>query len=403
MDPSLSFLFLLHLLNDGVRTGLVSLLPFVARDFNLNYTVVGFLGSSQGVLAAILAIPAGFLSSRIGGLKLLLFSQLIYSIGALAIGLTPNTILLIPFFYFAAGGFGMFHTVGYTLVAKLSEKTKIGRNMGNFTAVGDIGRIAFPIVLLFIASTIGWRLAAISLAAIGCSIFFYVLLIKKIKIPKEEIQTQHHTLWLKQMLLLAKQKHMLLVLTAAILDGLAGNPMYIFLPFFLLTKGITTSLLGLFIGVYFLGSFLGKSLLGRMVDLYGNRKVFLIAELTMALVIVFLIFLKTAILLLIFSFLLGLATRGTTPVLSTIFSEIANPKQLDKVFAVSELFMGVTAALAPTLMGVIADIFGIYAVFYVAALFALTATIPLLFYQKTLTEEFLAHRQDISDLDLEQY
>ena len=54
----------------------LSLLPFIAKEFQLSFTQVGFLGSSLGTIAAIFAIPAGYLALRIGGFKVIFFALL---------------------------------------------------------------------------------------------------------------------------------------------------------------------------------------------------------------------------------------------------------------------------------------------------------------------------------------
>lgn len=386
MNKFLYALFSLHFLNDGVRTGIVALLPFVSKDLHLNFTEVGFLGSSQGVLTSILAFPAGFLAGRIGGYKLILLSLLIYSIGTLGIGVSPNIVLLIITFYIAAAGFGMFHVVGFSLVSRISEKTNIGKNLGNFTAVGDIGRILIPTIAIFAIPIFGWRITYIS-TAILCLLVFGLLQIfrqrsKQIILQEHKAKETHHE-WIKQVFFILKQKKLLLILTAGVMDGLAGSPIYIFLPFLLLHKGISIAMLGVFTGTYFAGSLFGKSVLGRGADKFGNAKVFVIAELLMALCLILLAFSQQIILLLSLAFVLGLFTRGTTPVVTTLFSEVTHSNHYEKVFAISEAFLGITAALAPTTMGIIADKGGITFVFYIAALLAFLASIPIVLLIKS--------------------
>lgn len=382
----LNSLLSLHFLNDGIRTAIVSLLPFVANDLHLNFTQVGFLGSSQGALAFILALPAGFISTRIGGYKLILISLLVYSLGILGISLAPNFFMLIIMFYLTAGGFGMFHTVGYTLISRMSEKTNIGKNLGNFTAVGDIGRIFVPAIAIFVVVSLGWRLTYSSIALIALSVYIFIRLTAQ-KSRVESLKTtskikESHSEWIKQAALLLKQKNFLLIALTGVIDGLAGNPIAIFLPFLLLHKGISVTLLGIFMGVYFLGSLLGKSVLGRGVDKFGNVKVFIIAEILMAVCLIILTILQQIMPLLAIAFLLGAFTRGTTPVITTLFSEVTHADHYEKVFGIAETFLGIASAFAPALMGIVADKFGIVFVFYTASILAIFATLPIMILRK---------------------
>lgn len=386
----LQSLFSLHFLNDGVRTGIVTLLPFVAKDLHLNFTQVGFLGSSQGFLASILAIPAGLLATRIGGYKIILFSLFLYSLGTLGIGLSPNIFILIITFYLTAGGFGMFHVIGYTLISRMSEKTNIGKNLGNFTAIGDIGRIVLPSIAIFLIPLIGWRFTYISIGFLGLIMYgiFMISQKKNIMVSKTNLDKKEtHFQWIKQAVLLLKNKKFVLISLASVIDALAGNPIYIFLPFLLLHKGISVAMLGIFIGIYFAGSWVGKSTLGRAVDKFGNAKVFVVAEIFMALCLIILIFSFQPILLLAIAFLLGIFTRGTTPVVTTLFSEVVHKDHYEKVFAVSDMFMGITAAFAPTFMGIVADKLGITFVFYTASVLAIFAAFPILILLKYVSQQ----------------
>lgn len=388
MNQFLYALFSLHFLNDGIRTGIITLLPFVSRDLHLSFTMVGFLGSSQGFLGAIMSLPAGFFAGRIGGYKLILLSLLAYSIGALGIGASPNLLILILTFYLTAIGFGTFHVVSFALVSRLSQKNNIGSNVGNFAALGDAGRVLIPSIALFAIPYFGWRFTYAGIAILGMLFFGVLMLVSQRKrfLSLQNFQTDEtHVEWIKQVALLFKKKNLLLTVVAAVVDGLAGNPIYIFLPFLLLAKGVSVTMLGIFTGLYFAGSLSGKSVLGRGVDKFGNTRIFIAAELLMALLLISLASLSQIFLLLPLAYLLGLFARGTTPVITSFFSQVSHSDHYEKVFAISETFLSITATFSPIVMGIIADRSGITSVFYVAAFFAILACVPILFLNKART------------------
>lgn len=383
MNQFLLALYILHFLNDGIRTEIVALLPFLAKDLHLSFTQIGFLGSSQGLLAFLLAFPAGYISNKIGGYKLILTSLLIYTLGTLAIGLSPNIMFLIITFYLTAVGFGMFHVVGFSLVSRISEKTNIGRNLGNFTSIGDIGRIVIPSIAIFAMTFINWRQAFIITALLGV-IAFGILQIysRRWKFTDSHNQlykNETHSDWLKQIIILLKTKKLLLIISAGVIDSLAGSPVFIFLPFLLIHKGMSAGILGIFIGIYLTGSLLGKSALGIGLDKFGSKKIFIIAEFLMAFCMILISVSEQMILLLFITFLLGIFTKGTVPVITTLFSEVTHSDHYEKVFAISETFLGFTSAIIPVLMGLVADKAGITSVFYITAFFAIMAAIPVTF------------------------
>lgn len=81
--------------------------------------------------------------------------------------------------------------------------------------------------------------------------------------------------------------------------------------------------------------------------------------------------------------LLGAFTRGTTPVIQAMLSEVSEKAHYNKIYALSETGIGIAAVITVILMGVIADKIGIQFVFYTAAVFALVAIIPVLFLSRS--------------------
>lgn len=382
MRKSLRGLFTLHFLNDGIRTAFVVLLPFIAKDIAINYKHIGFLGSSQSLFSSLFAIPAGLIFARIGGFTLLSLLLLIYSIGALGTAFSVNVFTLTLAFFFAAIGFGMFHTVGFTLVGKTSDKSNIGRLMGDFTSMGEIGRVIIPPTAIFLTSFLGWRITMAALAAFGFLGFFFFLGREK-KFHKKE----SHTDFLKMLGSLFKMKKVLLVGIVAVLDAIASNPIYLFLPFLLLAKGITSVQLGIFMGSFFVGSVAGKSLLGRATDKKGNIAVLITSELSMAAVIFLLIIFSNVLFLFLSAFFLGIFVKGTSPVVQTLFSELTHETHYNKIFAVSETFTSGASALSYITMGFVANSFGLVSVFYLCILFAIMTVIFILYLQKTQLKE----------------
>ncbi|MCL4366032.1 MFS transporter [Patescibacteria group bacterium] len=385
MNKSLKGLMILHFLNDGVRTTFPTLLPFIAKDLNINFFSIGFLGSTQSLVAAALALPAGLLASRLGGFHFLIILLILYSAGALTASLSPSLPFIIFAFFLAAFGFGMFHTVSFSLVAQLSKKEDVGKNMGEFTSIGDIGRVAIPPTAVFLVSLSGWRLSMITVALIGLSAFLLIRFLS----PKKEV---HHLInnlkpetpaqFIAHIARLLKTKSLSLTLLTAIIDSLASSPIYLFLTLLLLSKGLQITQYGIVSGAFFVGSLLGKYILGRQAHKIGDIKLFIISEITMAVTLVLLTFPTNFFLILILSSLLGIFTRGTTPIIQSMLSKTSHKVHYNKIYALSEMFIGIAAVISVILMGFIADQANIPTVFYTSAALAVLATIPALFLLK---------------------
>ena len=381
-------LYILHFLNDGFKSIYITLLPFVSKDLHLSFTQVGVLGAASGVLLLALAVPFGIIISKVGGIKLLFLTLLFYSLCAFGIGFSYNFISLVLFFYLGAVAFAPFHIAGNSITARVSPKEKIGSIMGTFSVSGDLGRIALPTIALFIVTFIGWRNTYIYAALFG--ILVLVILLWSIRNKKHILQNIHSSdseentkRWLKKMLSTMRKKQFILIVLAGMLDGFGGSSILIYLPFLLLSKQIPASLLALFMGGYFAGSLFGKKFLSKGTDTFGPSKIFILAELCMATLMILLTATHQSFFLFILSFILGIFTRGTIPVIATLLSTVSHTDHYEKTYAISELFFGISATLAPILLGRVADSSGINLSFYVAAVFALLAVIPIYLYTKT--------------------
>ncbi len=386
MKPSLSQLYLLHVLNDGVRTALVVLLPFIAKDLSLSLTQVGFLGSSQGLLMMLLGIPAGLLAARLGGLRLLSFALILYSISVIAIAFSTNIALVVLAFYAAAVGFGVFHPVGFASIAKYAPIDQIGISMGKFSSLGEIGRMGIPPAAILATSFIGWRPTMMVMGGIGCLLFILIKFLYKIPEEHSSQEVEHHTDWLKMLVYLAKQPKILFSAFSNMIDSSASNIVTIFYPFVILAKGVTPFMLGIMTGVYFIGGLCGKMVLGHGADKMKTSTLFITAELMMAILLVFLALSTNLYVLFMLSFFLGIFTKGTSSVVQTLISESAQEAHFEKVFSISETLSGVAAASAPLIAGVMADSFGVLSTLYLAAFVALLAIVPAYLSQSSQRE-----------------
>lgn len=377
----LGFLSLLHILNDGYLASFVILLPFIAAGLGLSLTQVGMLGSILNTAAVALALPAGYLAARFGGLRILLGALMLYGGALFALGASMNFLVVGLVFLVAGVGFGVFHPIAFALIARWSPKETRGRAVGNFTAIGDLGRIGITAAVSFIAVKIGWRhtaiLYSIALVVVATLCVRYIRKTHPTRLhAKHETDTKHLSL-----VAVLHNARFILVIIAAFFDSIASKPLFIFLPFLLIAQGINPVFLGSFGAIFFVGNFGGKLFLGRLVDVFGNTRMFLLAELSMAVLIVLLANSSHVAAILICSLLLGVFTKGTTPIIQTMVAEsVEHHGQYEKAYGIAGLTGAVGDVIGPLIIGILSDRFGIAPAFYAMAVAALLAVVPTVFY-----------------------
>lgn len=386
-SPQVFYLYLLHALNDGYQASLLLFLPFIAHDLHLNLTQAGFLGTLVNSLSIVLAFPAGVIASKFGGMRTLIIALFLYGFGFLGTGFSSQYFMLFPMFILAGIGLGMFHPIGFALIARWTDKEARGKVMGNFTAIGDVGKIGIAAFLTVIIVSIGWRFTSLGYAFVALSIALY-LYFRFLK-NHEAVAVKEKAVTTISLLEILKHKQFIFAVLSSFFDSFASSSLFIFLPFLLLKRGVSPALLGTFSAAFFIGNFAGKTVLGRFVDTYGNSKIFIISELLMAFFIVMLANSTNFLVIILCSIILGIFTKGTVPVLQTMISESADRHgNFEKTFAIASLIASTASTIAPVLLGAISDKVTIITAFHVMAGAALLAVIPAAGFgltKKTLT------------------
>lgn len=373
---------ILHVLNDGLKASLLLFLPFIAKEFMISLTKVGILGSAINSLEIILALPGSHLASKIGGKKILVASLFFCACGYFITGISPNYSFVIVAFIVGGIGFGVFHPVAFALVSKMFGKEERGKQLGNFTALGDLGRVGLSSFITFIIVYLGWRNTAL---AVSIPLFFlgfyFIKLTKKDIFVETTMQDKGEEISYRDVV---KNKKFIFATASFCLDTIASASLFVFIPFLLLQRHVPYIYLGVLTSTFFIGNMMGKVFLGRLVDKYGNTKVFILSELSMALFIVILSNSAWLPMIIAASVILGIFTKGTIPVLTAMVVEsVEHKKGMEKAFGMNATFVGIASTIAPFLLGFLSDKFGIIMAFNVSAAFALIATIPAFLFRGT--------------------
>lgn len=373
----------LHILNDGFKASLLLFLPFIARDLNISLTKVGFLGTAVNSLEIFLAIPAGVIAAYIGGFQFLIITMLFYGLGYLLLSLSSIYAVVILAFILAGVSFGMFHPVAFSVVSKMFGKGERGSQLGNFTALGDLGRIGISSLTTFVITYIGWRQTAFFSFTLVLGLFalFYLLFSfhkKGAQKNKEETHGPGPSYWE-----ILKNRRFMLATSCFILDSFASSALFIFIPFLLLKRGVAPVYLGALTSTFFIGNMFGKVLLGKLVDRLGNVRVFIISEYLMAFFIIVLAISTNIPLIILSSVILGAFTKGTVPVLTSMVTEaVDHHGRYEKAFSLNAVFVGVGSTIAPLVLGFLSDRFGITNAFYASSVLAIAATVPAFLYKR---------------------
>ena len=131
----------------------------ISKAFSLGTSQAGFIATVTLIGAVIGGIIGGILSDRIGRVKVLSISILVFSVFTAATGLSPNYSLLLLFRFLSGVGLGAEYGVGMTLATEAWPARWRGR-AASFVAVGwQVGVLLAAFVGAWALQTpsLGWR------------------------------------------------------------------------------------------------------------------------------------------------------------------------------------------------------------------------------------------------------
>ena len=182
--------------------------------------------------------------------------------------------------------------------------------------------------------------------------------------PADTLEKKKH-----RSLFVCPDRRLLLLFTAIFTDAFSVASLFLFLPFLFQAKGFDTAIIGSLTGVFFIGNYLGKMVCGRIVELKGVKKVFLVAELLLALTVFSLAFIGNIYLLIGLLIFMGILSKGTVPVLSTFLADTAKDMKvnIDGIYSFYSVLYNGAETVSPLVLGVAAAAWGIEKMFIICA------------------------------------
>lgn len=382
-----------HILVDGLYDSVPLLLSFMALSFDAGEKDAGLIVS----LAALLGTPAGlsttFFSEKLGFLRVLSAIILLYAVGFVANAFSPHIYFSGIFFIVAMAGQGVFHNIAFAHLATHTKRSSLGKVMGDFTAIGDIGRIPIASFAGFAAAWTlsgipGWRFVCLlyGLAGLSCAAYLFRMARgTRREVPPAAPMTgvspapsdDEAALRFPAFALL-RERHISLSVAANALDAFSGDQIFMFLPFLLVAKGFDPTVIGGFALAFTVGCLAGKMACGRMVGLFGSRKVFVAAKLCMAALLAVMAMGQTLSMILGASLALGIVTKGTVPVVQTILVEgTRRTRGYEGIFSINNFFRGMTNIITPLFFGCFSSAFSVECCYILMAAISITAVFPV--------------------------
>lgn len=239
--------------------------PFIADEFGIGLTSLGFLGTVFLVGIGVFQLPAAVLATKYGARKIALIGLLMSSVFGGLCGLAPNFETLLVFRFLTGVFLSFFFGPGITFFTPLFGARERGIALGVYNAGFHMGTLLAIGLWPTVISGVGWRNGLLIPGILG------ILL---------TASTYQASRWVREPpgssdfgLSTAKNS---VVLASALGLGVAGAAWYPLTQFGILylnsEKNLGFETAGLLISLLSVGSVVGAPVTGRIFDSSSNRK-----------------------------------------------------------------------------------------------------------------------------------
>ena len=156
-----------HFMSHFYLMALPPLFLFLVNDFKVLYAELGLVLALNAITTAIVQVPIGFATDRLGGRKVLLGGLVGISVFTGLIGLAPSFWVVYLLAILAGLANSVFHPADYAILNSSITPARMGRAFSIHTFAGHMGTALAPATMILLASWAGWRMALVAVGLFG--------------------------------------------------------------------------------------------------------------------------------------------------------------------------------------------------------------------------------------------
>jgi AAHS family cis,cis-muconate transporter-like MFS transporter len=373
---------------DGMDLQVLSLsLPSISKELRLSGVSAGALSTYTLLGMGIGGVLAGWLSDRIGRVRVVQWSVLIFSSFTGVIALCQTYWQISAMRFISGFGIGALYSIGTLLAAEYVPTRMRTTVLGTLQAGWSVGYVIAALLSSWLLPTFGWR------ALFACAILpgiLTLILLRKVpdppswsSLPGRAVSAgRFRTMWSDPAL---RRTFLLWSLTATALQfGYYGANTW--LPSYLVKDlGVNMQNTGWYVAGTYTMMVIGKVIAGYLADIVGRRVIWIISGILTAIYLPVLIYTATpsnvAYLLLLFGFLYGAPYAVNACYLSESFPTSVRGTAVATSYNVGR----VGSTLSPLLIGLAASRYSIgLGIGLLGISYAICALIPGLFIREKM-------------------
>src|SRR5262249_55877263 len=366
-----------HVVHDGYTDLLYVLLPVWQAEFGLGYAEVGMLRGSYMATMSALQIPASLMAERISPIVVLAGGTLLAAACFLLAGASTGLVGLLVALLLGGVGASVQHSIGSSIVSSAFDGISSRAALGIYNFTGDIGKMALPALTALLLTGMTWRSALWIVAGIGIGVAVLLLVLapRPASAPNPSFAPTRDTQAASGGERYSTSFGFRLLFSISLIDSAARMGFLTFLPFLLQAKAATIAQIGFALTLVFAGGAAGKLVCGYLGAWVGVLPTVILTEVLTAAGILALLTTPIELAFLLLP-VIGVGLNGTSSVLYGTVPELVAREARTRAFGIFYTGTAGASAVAPAIMGLFGDRFGVPNTMAGIAIGVL-ATIPL--------------------------
>lgn len=369
-----------HGLQDGLTTTVKVMLPILAQSFGLSYAQIGTVRAANVAAMALLEIPSGLLSERIGARALLAVGLVIAGTGFLWLSAASGFTVILLSLFLAGAGAAFQHTLSSSLIAAAYPGRTRRAALGTYNAAGDVGKLALAgAFTLAIGLGLGWQAVARGFGAAALALALLVLaLLVTGRISGRARPAAGVTPGPAEAPLgwgIRNKPAFASLCAISSLDTVVQSGFATFVAFLMIEKGVAPGLAALAVVLTLAGGVVGKFCCGFLAARLGVLRSLVLVQTLTATGIVAVVFLPPMAAYVLLP-ALGAVLQGSSSITYGSVSEMFHPDRQARGFSLVYSAANVASVASSILLGALGDWIGLTAMMLTIAGLTLL-TLPL--------------------------
>jgi MFS family permease len=370
------------------------LLPIIGKELGLTYSQIGLIMTCQFIAGAVANVPGGILVDTVGRKGVLMAVSLFWvGFPYLLMGFSHGYVMLLACVALVGFGNSLWHPTAIPTLARRYPERK-GLVLSLHGMGGNVGDALAPLAVGSLLAVLTWREVVIINVIPGLVMSLLILaflgtmrLGSKVK-PGADEAKQTLRDYFRGVPALFRNRSLVLLTTSSAFRSMTQNGLLTFLPLYLAYEmGFSPFWVGAGLFALQAAGFTATPLAGHLSDRMGRRSIMMTSMFMTGVVLALMTFAGKSHAFIALVAVLGFFLYAIRPVLQAWLLE-TTPKNMGGT-SIGILFgaQSLGSSVAPLLAGLIADRFGLLAVFWFLAGTIIVANLFILWMPKAQTQK----------------